>query len=223
MDWFIDHAAYEEKEVYLPRFGVIKLNRGEVIFGSKKLAQLFRVSRKRIRTRLTVLTQIGFLTQKRANKAASSPSIAFVTKYALYQDAPKQKGQQKGRKGANKGPTRGQQGATNNTLKYISNTLIRHLNKISGRNFKPETNIKYVMPRLNEGFTKEQCLCVIEKKWLDPDFDRAYYCPETLFRPTKFEKYLNQDINRKRINKADKIALANAQKSFEWLKGGKDE
>lgn len=213
MDWFIDHAAHENKEVYLKNYGIVKIKRGQVIFGLLSISRYLRTSIKRIRVRLKILEKIEFLAIRRTNRF----SIATILNYDKYQDKELRKGKQADKQRASQGQAKGKQGATNNTYNTLSNTLIRHLNKISGRNFKPETNAKYLIPRLREGFTKEQCLSVIEKKWLDPDFDRKYFCPETLFRPSKFEKYLNQDINTTRINKADKIALDNARASFEWM------
>ena len=197
MDWFIDHAAWEDKEVFLKDVGIVKLKRGEVIFGINQLASFIGTSPKRIRTRLSLLEKsnkdggLEFLARKRASKY----SIGFVINYKTYQDKENLKGNQKGKVGASKGQGEGKVGATNNTYNTLSKELIIHLNKISGRRFSPESNMDYIIPRLKEGFTREQCVQVIEKKWLDPDFNRKYFCPETLFRKSKFEKYLNEDIN----------------------------
>ena len=38
----------------------------------------------------------------------------------------------------------------------------------------------------------EDCKKAINVKWADPDFNKKYFRPSTLFRPTKFEGYLNE-------------------------------
>jgi len=88
-----------------------------------------------------------------------------------------------------------------NKYSLFAEKLIEFLNEISGRKFTTKANIGYVIPRLKDGYTFEQCKSVITKKWNDPDFNQKYFCPETLFRKSKFEKYLNEDAGRKKPSK----------------------
>jgi uncharacterized phage protein (TIGR02220 family) len=79
----------------------------------------------------------------------------------------------------------------NNIIKYI----VEYLNKKAKTNYKPTTNKtkSLINARINEGFTKEDFIKVIDNKaneWLGTDMER-YLRPETLFG-TKFEGYLNQ-------------------------------
>lgn len=74
--------------------------------------------------------------------------------------------------------------------------IIKYLNEKADKSFKLKTEAhrKYVSARLNEGFTEEDCKTVIDKKvneWKGSEMDQ-YLRPETLFRPSKFEGYLNQ-------------------------------
>jgi uncharacterized phage protein (TIGR02220 family) len=76
--------------------------------------------------------------------------------------------------------------------------VIDHLNKVSNRNFTySPANLQVIQARLREGHTEESCKQVIDTKWNDPDFDRKYFRPSTLFRPTKFEGYLNEKPKRR--------------------------
>jgi uncharacterized phage protein (TIGR02220 family) len=191
IDWFVDHATWEdEKEVYMPDYGMVKLKRGEVIFGSIKFAKFLGTTRQKLRSRLKILQTIEFLTIQTTSRF----SIATLLNYSKYQDIRKEKNQQKNHQLTINQPSVNHQLTTTNTYKTLSKELIIHLNKISGRNFTPKANIDYVIPRLKDGYTVEQCKSVIEKKWLDEDFNKKYFCPETLFRKSKFEKYLNEDI-----------------------------
>ena len=74
--------------------------------------------------------------------------------------------------------------------------IIAHLNAACGTNYRPKSNTcrKYIGARLAEGFTVEDCKRVVDNmaaRWLNDDRMRQYLRPNTLFRPEKFEGYLN--------------------------------
>lgn len=88
--------------------------------------------------------------------------------------------------------------------------ICEYLNKRTGSNYKYTTNKTkdLIKARFNEGFTLDDFKLVIDKKcveWMNTDMQK-YLRPETLFG-TKFESYLNQQINRKLTTKdiQDKI------------------
>jgi len=77
----------------------------------------------------------------------------------------------------------------------IAKSVILFLNNISGKNFGVgEANLEPIRGRLSEGFTKEDCEKVLRTKWNDEKFDKKYYRPTTLFRPSLFEGYLNENV-----------------------------
>ena len=75
--------------------------------------------------------------------------------------------------------------------------VIDYLNAKTGSAYKASSkaNISVIRARLNDGYTVEDCKKVIDTKagqWLtNPDMVK-YLRPETLFRPSKFEGYLNE-------------------------------
>ena len=74
--------------------------------------------------------------------------------------------------------------------------VLDYLNLKTGKSFsvKNGNNLKNIRTRLKEGFTVEQLKAVIDKKtveWLNDEKMNQYLNPETLFRPKKFEIYLN--------------------------------
>ena len=75
-----------------------------------------------------------------------------------------------------------------------------YLNEKTGKNFKVTTDdtIKKINARLADGYTEDEFKRVIDikvKEWVrDPKMSK-YLCPETLFRPSRFEKYLNESPN----------------------------
>jgi uncharacterized phage protein (TIGR02220 family) len=83
---------------------------------------------------------------------------------------------------------------------YIVEQVIKHLNEITNSNYKSTTRTTRdkIIARLNEGFTLDDFIVVIDKKywdWKDTKFEQ-YMRPETLFG-TKFESYLNQPVKKK--------------------------
>lgn len=79
----------------------------------------------------------------------------------------------------------------------INRNIIEYLNKSTSSNYKHTTKktIDLIKARLNEGFTEDDFMKVIDiktKHWLNDTKMSEYLRPETLFG-TKFESYLNSD------------------------------
>ena len=77
-----------------------------------------------------------------------------------------------------------------------ANKLIDLFNEITGTSYKhSDTARGPILARLKDGYTPDQCLKVIKRKfeqWKDRDDMVKYIRIETLFRPTKFEGYVNE-------------------------------
>lgn len=77
-----------------------------------------------------------------------------------------------------------------------SKEIINYLNLKTGKKFKAtKSTTKHIHGRLAEGFTVDDCKEVIDKKctdWLSNPNMNEYLRPDTLFRPTKFQGYLNK-------------------------------
>ena len=74
--------------------------------------------------------------------------------------------------------------------------VLDYLNLKTNKKFsiKNKNNTKNISQRLKDGFTVEELKSVIDKKtleWLNDDKMNQFLNPETLFRPKKFEIYLN--------------------------------
>ena len=74
------------------------------------------------------------------------------------------------------------------------NEVIDFLNQVAGTSYKhSETSRKPIRARLNDGFTVDDCkrvICNRWKAWRGTEWQQ-YMRPDTLFRPSKFEGYLN--------------------------------
>lgn len=86
--------------------------------------------------------------------------------------------------------------AKSNLHKEQAKELLKFLNSLTGRNFRPvATTLKPIICRLKEGVSFQQCKTLIaymHNQWGEkPEMER-YLRPSTLFRPSKFEDYLSQ-------------------------------
>lgn len=90
-------------------------------------------------------------------------------------------------------------------------TVINHLNELAGTRYRPTKadTIKVITARLKEGYSVDDLKLVVSYKcdeWMGTDMQK-YLRPETLFRPSKFEGYLNAATSgapaRKRASNAD--------------------
>lgn len=78
----------------------------------------------------------------------------------------------------------------------IIKEVFDYLNKMTGKRFKASTQSNYskVNARLNEGYTLSDIKYVIDnkcKQWLNTDMQN-YLRPDTLFRVSNFESYINE-------------------------------
>lgn len=110
-----------------------------------------------------------------------------------------------------------------NIYKEEAKEIITYLNLKSGSNYRLiETNIRLIESTLKKGYTKADCITVIDKKteeWIGSDMQQ-YLRPQTLFS-NKFDAYLNQPIIKKKTEfeqTQDRL-----QRLFNQHGGGEDE
>lgn len=74
--------------------------------------------------------------------------------------------------------------------------VLRYLNQVAGKRFSERRiNLIHISARLHEGIEVERLKQVIELKtfqWKNDPMMRAHLNPDTLFRPSKIEKYINE-------------------------------
>lgn len=82
-----------------------------------------------------------------------------------------------------------------NDKEEIYTEIISHLNQIGSKRYKLTEAVKHNLnARLEEGFTLDDFKYVHTVKWAEwANTDQEqYYRPETLYRASKFQSYLNQ-------------------------------
>ncbi|ARF15942.1 conserved phage C-terminal domain-containing protein [Sporosarcina ureae] len=79
----------------------------------------------------------------------------------------------------------------------VTHFVIAYLNEKTGKQFKATSAAtkKFIQARVKEGYTQQDFIQVIDlkvSKWNHHPEYRAYLRPSTLFNPTNFENYLNE-------------------------------
>ena len=80
-------------------------------------------------------------------------------------------------------------------LGAIQKDVLDHFNKVTGRQFQKPKGLASI---LKAGYSVDDVKLVIEyqaKEWMGTDMQK-YLRPETLFRESKFEGYLNNALQR---------------------------
>lgn len=115
-----------------------------------------------------------------------------------------------------------------NVVLETTKNVISKLNELNNTKFKykSDNNIKLIKARLDEGYTKEDLLMVVEKmsylwnkepKKGEKDM-RVYLRPSTLFRKSNFENYLNMPTPRENLTIQD-ISKSEIQRLIEIERG----
>lgn len=115
-----------------------------------------------------------------------------------------------------------------NVVLETAKNVISKLNELNNTKFKykSDNNIKLIKARLDEGYTQEDLLMVVEKmsylwnkepKKGEKDM-RVYLRPSTLFRKSNFENYLNMPTPRENLTIQD-ISKSEIQRLIEIERG----
>lgn len=126
MEYFIDHANWEDREFFHEmNKEMILVRRGECYFTHSSLAAFFtspvqNVSRKMIASRVAKLCKIGFLGRIKGHRY----QIVRVLKYDTYNQPESGKGRTDGHRTATGGPQVGHRTATSNNYKELKEVKI---------------------------------------------------------------------------------------------------
>ena len=92
------------------------------------------------------------------------------------------------------------------SLNRQADEVIDYLNQKTHSRFRhSEASRKYIRARIQEGSSAGDCKLIIDHKaaqWMGTEFEQ-YLNPETLFRPTKFERNLNAAIKWEEAGRPD--------------------
>ena len=195
-------AQFEDKDVV--RNGeTIHLKRGQIATSysllQKCLGKEFTV--KVIRGAMQKLIKHDFVAKDTAKARAKKGLLLTIVNYDAYQDPKKYKGKGKGKE---KGITRGDNGAINNNVLSTNNDINtvwdfyhNRMLELSMTRKKTDKKISHISARLDDGFTPEQLIQVIENVFNDDymrgnnDRGKPYLEIDNFMRNTeKVEKWL---------------------------------
>ncbi len=180
-------ATYREYDAIVG-LQIVHLFPGQFIFGLKKASVETGLTIQEIRTIIEFLKKAGNLTIKSTNKY----SIISIINWDIYQGRDDDE-QQANQQTTNKQLTtyKNIKNIKNNIYRSDSRTILSYLNEKTGKKYR---NTKHIEARLKDGATTEDCKRVIDTKIIDPYFiaNPKYLNPETLFRPSNFDRYSNE-------------------------------
>lgn len=197
--------------------------RGSFVTSYSNLSAASGVSIRRVRTALSRLELTGEISRKTTNKF----QLITVEKYEFYQDINTVTDNQLtnkrqttdnqltiNRQQLNKG-NKGNKGNKDIYTPEISSSIeniVGYLNSKLGTNYKPKSKetSSLISARLKEGFTEDDFRRVIDGRisaWGDDPKMSQYLRPSTLFRPSKFEEYLNAPDTKRQKNEKKQTRL----------------
>jgi uncharacterized phage protein (TIGR02220 family) len=191
-------ATHAKREVFF-KGKPITLLPGQLITGRKALSRDTGISESSCERILTYFEKIEH--QIEQQKSNQNRLITILSWHDVRECE-----QQNGQRVDNGWTTDGQPLDTNKNDKNDENEkkikhnsaaaeIIDYLNQKTGKKYRhAKAHLSVISARLKEGFTLEDCKRVIDIKtaqWLNDEKEK-YLRPETLFRPSKFEGYLNE-------------------------------
>jgi uncharacterized phage protein (TIGR02220 family) len=182
----------------------VLLNKGQFVWGRHSCAEVFGWNPSTAKKRMDKLKNLGCILIESNNHY----SIITICNWELYQPKEDEKVTTEEQPGDSQVTAGEQPGNTKKNVnnykkkeyREIANRIINFLNEKASKRFTlSETNQKHIMARLEFGATEKDCEEVILNQLRDKHFieNPKYLNPETLFRPSNFEKYLNNTPDKK--------------------------
>ena len=176
---------------------LVMIETGMTLTSERKLSAKWEVNRRTVHNFLNLLEEEKMISLKRMQNKYTTLK---VNNYGNYQSF---SSESEPRNTPRNAPHNTPRNTHEQELKELKNKdseldfkeFFDYLNKVTGRSFKNiQSNQKLVAARLNAGYTKMDLKMVIDYKtaeWKGTDYEK-YLQPSTLFRPSKFDEYLNQ-------------------------------
>jgi uncharacterized phage protein (TIGR02220 family) len=167
---------------------LIEVQRGQVGYSEKTLSARWKWSRGKVLRFLSQLKSRSQITRNPVQQNRNLSSLITIINYDLYQSYDTTSSTTDGQQTVQE-----QEGKERKEDIYRQNALqiLSYLNDKTGKKYR---TAKHIEARLKTGATVDDCKRVIDTKILDPYFiaNPKYLNPETLFRPSNFDRYSNE-------------------------------
>lgn len=173
---------------------MIEVKRGQVGHSERTLARRWRWSRGRANRFIRDLETLQQIEPRNGPQNKRVTTLITIANYDHYQsDGATERVTERVTDGPQTGHRRGQNKNDKEVNIYSKNSfdVLSYLNSKTGKRYR---DAKHIEARLQAGATVEDCKRVIDTKILDPYFidNPKYLNPQTLFRPSNFDKYVNE-------------------------------
>lgn len=201
-------ANFHESKIIMDGQEVI-IERGQLHTALRTLANKWKWSKSKVHRFLKLLQNANMIVQK----AGHHGDTITIINYDKFQSSESKVGQEwdmsgtragherdnpkKERREEGKNKPKKDNPPTPQTGGYVEACLvIDYLNQKTDRSFRKEkSSLKFIIDRLKEGNTIDDCKAVIDlqtKKWLNDPERKQYLRPCTLFNASKFASYIGQ-------------------------------
>lgn len=189
--WCLMRAAYKESFVMV-RTGrgvsEVRLSPGSFLFGRESAAKELDMPPTTVWKRMLKLEKLEILNIERN----SHFSIVYIINWHIYQADQEKGDSERDRQGTGKGHKEELKEVINI---YRQNSLIvlTYLNEKTKKRYR---DTSFIEARLKDGGSVEDCKQIIDTKMQDPYFKEnpKYLSPQTLFRLSHWDQYLNETI-----------------------------
>ncbi len=189
----------------------ITISRGQMVTSIEHLSTECNMSFQEVRTALSKLEKTGEINKQTTNRY----TLITVNKYNIYQISATNKQQTNNKQTTNKQQQLNKNNKNNKkNIESVAkrDAIVEYLNEKTGKHFKKTTGetIKHINARFDEGYTVDDFKKVIDMKTEEWGRDKKmckYLRPDTLFRPSNFESYVNE-------------VGSSSDEMDDWLKGG---
>jgi uncharacterized phage protein (TIGR02220 family) len=173
-------------------FQEVNLEAGQFIFGRRKAAKETGLSEREIRTSQAFLKKAQNVTIKTTHQF----SIISIVNWDTYQNSKIANDPQNDPRATHGRPHTRMKEQKNTTYSQNSLEALSYLNNKTGRHYRDASIIE---SRLKDGGTVEECKQIIDNKLRDEYFkdNPKFLNPETLFRKSHWDKYLNEPLEIK--------------------------
>jgi len=169
---------------------LIEVRRGQVGYSEETLAARWKWSREKVRRFLGRLRVDGQISRNPVQQNKNLSNLISITNYETYQSNE-----------ATNETTEKQQTVQEQECKNEKNNLYRqnalqilsYLNEKTGKRYR---DTSFIEARLKDGGTVDDCKRIIDTKLKDPYFreNPRFLNPQTLFRPSHWDQYLNEAL-----------------------------
>lgn len=203
-------ANFEDKKSLINGC-LVDVKRGQLVFGLDAFSAKSGVSVMKLRRIISMLESDGMINRQKTSKY----SLISIACYDKYQEDNRQaSGLEQSKDNQITAPkevkkSRSEEDLLSRQRDEAITSVIERINEITGQKLQVSAKVhrEFISGRLNEGFSLDDLMAIVEVKsaeWMGTR-QQVYLVPKTLFRPSNFDRYLEESRLASRIPTAEQL------------------